>query len=121
MLKNRGLKAAAKFSGHFPGSPGSVLGLSVGIFTTGPPPVARQPCVTVRGQKRQAEGVMLIKSADDKSRRLALLQDLQQSPLLEGDILFLPDRGYALKLINAPFRYLEPNRFHPVHLKSSIL
>jgi hypothetical protein len=24
---------------------------------------------------------MLIKSADDKSRRLALLQDLQQSPL----------------------------------------
>lgn len=27
---------------------------------------------------------MLIKSADDKSRRLALLQDLQQSPLLDA-------------------------------------
>jgi hypothetical protein len=26
---------------------------------------------------------MLIKSADDKSKRLALLQDLQQSPLLD--------------------------------------
>lgn len=27
---------------------------------------------------------MLIKSADDKSRRLALLQDLQQSPLMDA-------------------------------------
>lgn len=27
---------------------------------------------------------MLIKSADDKSKRLALLQDLQQSPLLDA-------------------------------------
>ncbi|MDB5964120.1 MAG: hypothetical protein JWQ72_620 [Polaromonas sp.] len=27
---------------------------------------------------------MLIKSADDKSRRLALLQDLQQSPVLDA-------------------------------------
>lgn len=27
---------------------------------------------------------MLIKSADDKSKRLALLQDLQQSPMLDG-------------------------------------
>lgn len=29
---------------------------------------------------------MLIKSADDKSRRLALLQDLQQSPLLDATV-----------------------------------
>ena len=63
---------------------------------------------------------MLIKSADDKSKRLALLQDLQQSPLLDGAILFLPDRGYALKLIGSPFRYLKPNRFYPVQLKSAI-
>jgi hypothetical protein len=27
---------------------------------------------------------MLIKSADDKSKRLVLLQDLQQSPLLDA-------------------------------------
>lgn len=64
---------------------------------------------------------MLIKSADDKSRRPASLQNLQQSPMLDGAILFLPGKGYALKVINAPFRYLEPNRFHPVQSKSLIL
>ncbi|OYY37965.1 MAG: hypothetical protein B7X65_03220 [Polaromonas sp. 39-63-25] len=63
---------------------------------------------------------MLIKSADDKSRRLGLLQDLQQSPLLDGAILFLHDRGYALKVIDSPFRYREPSRFHPVQSKSAI-
>jgi hypothetical protein len=64
---------------------------------------------------------MLIKSADDKSRRLALLQDLQQSGQMDGAILFLLGRGYAQKVIDAPFRYLEPNRFHPVQSKSLIL
>ena len=63
---------------------------------------------------------MLIKSADDKSKRLALLQDLQQSPLLEAAILFLRERGYALKVIDHYF-FTGSYWFHLCQLKSSIL
>ena len=64
---------------------------------------------------------MLIKSADDKSKRLALLQDLQQSPMLEGAPLFLRERGYALKVIDHYSVTPEPRWFHPCQSKSSIL
>lgn len=64
---------------------------------------------------------MLIKSADDKSRRLALLQDLQQSLVPESATLFQRERGYALKVKDHCPVTPEPNRFHPVQSKSAIL
>ncbi len=64
---------------------------------------------------------MLINSADDKSKRLALLQDLQQSPMLEGAPLFLRERGYALRVIDHCSVIPEPNWFHLCQSKSAIL
>ncbi|MFY8041762.1 MAG: hypothetical protein ACOVOD_02440 [Rhodoferax sp.] len=64
---------------------------------------------------------MLIKSADDKSKRLALLQDLQQSPMLEGAPLFLRERGYAPEVADHNSISLEPNWFHLCQSKSAIL
>jgi len=64
---------------------------------------------------------MLIKSADDKSKRLALLQDFHRLRMPEIAKLFLPDRGYALKIIDPHYVTSEPNRFPPVQSKSSIL
>jgi len=54
---------------------------------------------------------LLIKSAGDKSKRLALQQDLLQSLTAKGAAPFLRDRRYALKLI---FHY-------PCQSKSAIL
>ena len=64
---------------------------------------------------------MLIKSADDKSKRLALLQDLQQSPMLEGASFFLCERGYASKVIDHYPVHPEPTWVHPCQSKSTIL
>ena len=64
---------------------------------------------------------MLIKSADDKSKRFALLQDFDWLRMPGSTKLFLPDRGYALGVIDALFRYLGPNRFHPGQSKSAIV
>ena len=64
---------------------------------------------------------MLIKSADDQSKRLALLQDFHRLRIPKSAKLFLPDRGYALKIIDPHSVTSEPNRFHPVQSNSSIL
>ena len=64
---------------------------------------------------------MLIKSADDKSKRLALLQDLQRSPMLESATPFLCDRGYAPKVVDHYSISPKPNRFHSVQSKSAFL
>ena len=64
---------------------------------------------------------MLIKSADDKSKRLALLQDLQQSLVPESATLFLLERGYALKVKDHCSVTPKPSWFHPCQSKSAIL
>ena len=64
---------------------------------------------------------MLIKSADNKSKRLTLLQYLQQSLIPEGATLFLHERGYALRVIDHYSVTPEPNWSHPCQSKSAIL
>lgn len=64
---------------------------------------------------------MLIKSADDQSKRLALLQDLQQSLVPESATLFLRERGYALKVKDHCSVIPEPSWVHPCQSKSANL
>ena len=64
---------------------------------------------------------MLIKSADDKSKRLALLQDLQQPLVPESATLFPRGRGYARKGKDHCSVTHQPNRCHPVQSKSANL
>lgn len=63
---------------------------------------------------------MLIKSADDKGKCLALRQDLYQSLVPDSATRFLCDRGYALKLRDHCSVTLKPSWFNPCQPKSAI-